>query len=165
MKINWKLRLQNKATLTAIISAIIIFIGSISTALGFDLSGFLGNAEGIATSIISLLVLLGVVVDPTSKGVGDSGIAQTYDKPRDSGKEEEKVDWIKNSNEQYNKWDDSNKYEVTDKIDGLRHLENNEYDTIRNSYDSDINNSGVMLDTDEQVGGVVNNGENTGGNQ
>lgn len=157
MKINWKLRLQNKATLTAIISAIIIFIGSISTALGFDLSGFLGNAEGIATSIISLLVLLGVVVDPTSKGVSDSGIAQTYDKPRDSEKEEEKVDW-KSNKYSPEEWIDTKQSEVDETIEGLRGIEDEKYPTIRRNFDSDINNSGVMLDTNQQVeGGVVPN--------
>ena len=33
--------------------------------------------------VIELLVLLGVVVDPTTAGVGDSQQAMSYDKPRE----------------------------------------------------------------------------------
>lgn len=80
--INWKLRLQNKATLTAIIMAVI--------ALGYQICGLAGIVPPVAQSdlvntagmIINLLVLLGIVVDPTTSGVGDSDRALKYEQPR-----------------------------------------------------------------------------------
>ena len=80
--INWKLRMQNKATLTAIIMAVI--------ALGYQICGLAGIVPPVAQSdlvntagmIINLLVLLGIVVDPTTSGVGDSNQALKFDQPR-----------------------------------------------------------------------------------
>lgn len=80
---NFILRLKNKATLTAIVGAIFLFIKQITEAFGIDLSAQIEQISGLVGAVITLLVGLGVVVDPTSKGVKDSGIAQTYSKPRD----------------------------------------------------------------------------------
>ena len=80
---NFILRLKNKATLTAIVGAILLFIKQITEAFGVDLSAEIEQVSGLIGAVITLLVGLGVVVDPTSKGVKDSGIAQTYSKPRD----------------------------------------------------------------------------------
>ncbi len=82
MYINWKLRFRNKVTLTAIV------LGTL--ALVYQLLGLAGVVPGISESqitqvavmTIDLLVLLGVVVDPTTEGVGDSTQAMGYSKPR-----------------------------------------------------------------------------------
>ena len=80
---NFILRLKNKATLTALVGAILLFIKQITEAFGVDLSTEIEQISGLVGAVITLLVGLGVVVDPTSKGMKDSGIAQTYSKPRD----------------------------------------------------------------------------------
>ena len=80
---NFILRLKNKATLTAIVGAILLFIKQITEAFGIDLSAQIEQVSGLVGAVITLLVGLGVVVDPTSKGVKDSGITKTYTKPRD----------------------------------------------------------------------------------
>ena len=80
-KINWKLRLQNKATLTAIIMAVI--------ALGYQICGLIGIVPPVAQSdlvntagmIINLLVLLGIVVD--------SDQALKYEQPRKGANDNE----------------------------------------------------------------------------
>ena len=80
---NFILRLKNKATLTALVGAILLFIKQITEAFGIDLSTQIEQISGLVGAVITLLVGLGVVVDPTSKGVKDSGITKTYAKPRD----------------------------------------------------------------------------------
>ena len=80
---NFILRLKNKATLTALVGAILLFIKQITEAFGIDLSTQIEQISGLVGAVITLLVGLGVVVDPTSKGVKDSGITKTYTKPRD----------------------------------------------------------------------------------
>lgn len=80
---NFILRLKNKATLTAIVGAILLFIKQITEAFGIDLSAQIEQVSGLIGAVITLLVGIGVVVDPTSKGVKDSGITKTYTKPRD----------------------------------------------------------------------------------
>lgn len=73
--INWKLRLKNKTTLIAIIGTIFLIIQT----LGFNIPD---NIEKVTNLIITLLVLLGVVNDPTTHGFSDSENAMAYDKPR-----------------------------------------------------------------------------------
>ncbi len=83
MKINWKLRLQNKATLTAIVVSIISLVYQV---LGlFDIVPPISENEliNISGMVINLLVLLGIVVDPTTSGVEDSNRAMNYEVPND----------------------------------------------------------------------------------
>ena len=80
---NFILRLKNKATLTALVGAILLFIKQITEAFGVDLSAEIEQVSGLIGAIITFLVGIGVVTDPTTKGVKDSGITKTYAKPRD----------------------------------------------------------------------------------
>ena len=73
--INWKLRFQNKATLLAIASTVILLIQQ----LGFKLPD---NIADIVNTFLTLLVLLGVINDPTTEGISDSPKALTYDEPK-----------------------------------------------------------------------------------
>ena len=80
---NWKLRFKNKTTLTALIGAVFLFVKQISEIFGFDISEQLEQLSGIIGGVLTILVSLGIIVDGTTKGIKDSGIAQTYSKPRD----------------------------------------------------------------------------------
>ncbi|MDU9418043.1 phage holin [Staphylococcus lloydii] len=91
---NFILRLKNKATLTAIVGAILLFIKQITEAFGVDLSEQIEQVSGLIGAIITFLVGIGVVTDPTTKGVKDSGIAQTYSKPRNE--QEDPVEYQSN---------------------------------------------------------------------
>lgn len=152
---NFILRLKNKTTLTAIVGAILLFIKQITEAFGIDLSAQIEQVSGLIGAIITLLVGIGVVTDPTTVGVKDSGITKTYTKPRD-----ENVNPVEYQREGYEpeQWNDDFAEEVEIE-EGLRDVEDDE--VIVDNFDSDINNSGVMLDTNQQVEGVVENGENT----
>ena len=74
--INWKLRFQNKATLLAIASTVILLIQQ----LGFKLPD---NIADIVNTFLTLLVLLGVINDPTTEGISDSPKALTYAGPNE----------------------------------------------------------------------------------
>src|SRR5699024_2162200 len=80
---NFILRLKNKATLTAIVGAILLFIKQIMEAFGVDLSTEIEQVRGLIGVIITYLVGIGVVTDTTAVGVKDSCITKTYAKPRD----------------------------------------------------------------------------------
>ena len=152
---NFILRLKNKATLTALVGAILLFIKQITEAFGVDLSEQIEQVSGLIGAIITFLVGIGVVTDPTTVGVKDSGITKTYAKPRD-----ENIDPVEYQRKGYEpeQWNDDFAEEVEIE-EGLRDVEDDE--VIVDNFDSDINNSGVMLDTNQQVEGVVENGENT----
>lgn len=75
MKINWKLRFKNKATLAAIFAAAIL----LAQQLGFKLPD---NINEVANTALTLLVLIGVVSDPTTSGLSDSSQALDYEAPK-----------------------------------------------------------------------------------
>lgn len=90
---NWKLRIKNKTVLTGLVGALLLFIKQVTELFGLDLSTQLEQVSGVIGAIITLLAGLGVIVDPTTKGVKDSDIVQTYSKPRNSKNPNEFVEW------------------------------------------------------------------------
>ena len=73
--INFKLRLQNKTTLVALISAVFLMLQQFGLEIPHNIQ------EGVNTLVV-ILVILGIVTDPTTKGVADSEQALNYNKPR-----------------------------------------------------------------------------------
>ena len=82
MKINWKLRFQNKTTLTAIILALVALVYQVLGLFGVVPKISQDELTTVIGMVINLLCLLGIVVDPTTDGVSDSAHALTYDAPR-----------------------------------------------------------------------------------
>lgn len=82
MVMNWKLRLQNKATLSALVLAVIAFVYQVIGMLGLVPAISQDNVVNAAGLIINILVALGVLVDPTTAGINDSKQAMTYEKPK-----------------------------------------------------------------------------------
>lgn len=76
MKINWSLRLQSKYFWVALISLIVL----LSQQLGFDI--FPKNWEEVLNTVLSILILLGVINDPTTAGLNDSEQAMDYLVPK-----------------------------------------------------------------------------------
>lgn len=80
-KINWKVRLKNKAFWLTVIPAILTVIYAI-----LNLCGIIPTVEKetlikAVYALFSILSILGIVIDPTTKGISDSDRAMTYDKP------------------------------------------------------------------------------------
>lgn len=84
MNINWKVRIRNRQFWLGVVGAIGAFVLSLADALGFggSASPWVEAIEGVAAAALTLLALLGVVVDPTTEGVGDSSQALLYKVPR-----------------------------------------------------------------------------------
>lgn len=82
--INWKVRLKNKAFWLSLIPAILLMIQVVAAPFGLVLDfGELGNQLlAIVNAIFAVLVILGIVEDPTTSGVGDSAQALTYEEPK-----------------------------------------------------------------------------------
>lgn len=74
--INFKLRLQNKTTLVALISAVFLMLQQFGLEIPHNIQ------EGVNTLVV-ILVILGIVTDPTTKGVADSERALNYNEPRE----------------------------------------------------------------------------------
>lgn len=77
--INFKLRLQNKATLGALISAVFLMLQQFGLHIPSNIQ------EGVNTFVV-ILVILGIVTDPTTKGISDSEQALNYKEPKEENK-------------------------------------------------------------------------------
>ena len=68
----------------AIIPAILLLIQVVAGVFGYTLDlGDLGNKLlAVVNAVFSVLVILGVVTDPTTAGVSDSEQAMTYTEPK-----------------------------------------------------------------------------------
>lgn len=82
--INWTVRIKNKQFWVAIIPAVLLLVQVVAAVFGFTLDlGELGNKLlDVVNAVFSVLVILGIVTDPTTKGVGDSTKALTYTEPK-----------------------------------------------------------------------------------
>lgn len=74
-KINWRLRLQNKVTLIALLGAIFLM----AQQFGLEIPK---NIQDGVNTFVYILVLLGVVTDPTTAGIKDSDRALEYEVPK-----------------------------------------------------------------------------------
>lgn len=83
MKINWQVRVRNKAFWVAIIPAVLLLIQAVAGVFGFTLDlGELGNSLlEVVNTAFAVLVILGVVNDPTTASLNDSERALTYTEP------------------------------------------------------------------------------------
>lgn len=83
MKINWIVRIKNKAFWVAIIPALLLLAQQICALFGvsLEITGLSEQLIAIIGTVFSVLTLLGVVVDPTTSGVADSDRAMTYTEP------------------------------------------------------------------------------------
>lgn len=82
--INWMVRIKNKAFWVAIIPAMLLLAQVVASVFGYTVDfGELGNKLlDVVNAVFSVLVILGIVTDPTTAGVGDSEQAMTYTEPK-----------------------------------------------------------------------------------
>ena len=85
MKINWIVRIKNKQFWMAVIPALALVVQAVAAVFGYtlDFSTLVGKILAVVDAVFALLVILGIAVDPTTKGVGDSERALRYEKPWD----------------------------------------------------------------------------------
>ena len=84
MNINWKLRFQNKATLTAIVLAFVALVYQVLSLIGIVPPVSESQIVEVVGMVINLLCLLGIVVDPTTSGITDSQQALSYENPKEA---------------------------------------------------------------------------------
>ena len=83
-KINWLVRVKNKAFWVALIPALLLLLQVIAAVFGYtlDLGDLGGKLLDVVNAMFALLAILGIVTDPTTAGVSDSTQAMTYTKPK-----------------------------------------------------------------------------------
>ena len=84
MKINWLVRIKNKAFWVAFVPTALLLIQAVASLFGYTIDlGDIGNKLlNIVELVFVLLAILGVVTDHTTAGISDSEQALTYDTPK-----------------------------------------------------------------------------------
>ena len=80
--INWTVRLKNKTWLASMLALIVTFAYDLLAML--DVVPPVGEewVLDVINTALMLLGMMGVVTDPTTKGMGDSAQALTYTEPK-----------------------------------------------------------------------------------
>ena len=81
MKINWKVRFKNKVWLGMFLSLIIGFVFNMLKMFEVYPPMTENQILNIVNQALTFLGLIGVLVDPTTDGVGDSARAMSYEEP------------------------------------------------------------------------------------
>lgn len=81
--INWKVRIRNKQFWISVIPAVALVAQAVAALFGFtiDLTTIVGKVLAVVDAVFVLLGILGIVVDPTTAGIGDSERAMSYEEP------------------------------------------------------------------------------------
>lgn len=89
LKINLLARARNKYFWLALVPATILLVQMIAALFGcqLDLSDLQGKIIAVIDAAFGVLVVIGVINDPTTEGLKDSDQAMTYTEPKKSGHE------------------------------------------------------------------------------
>jgi phi LC3 family holin len=80
-KINWKVRFKNKVWLGSFLSLIVGFIYSMLALFDVFPQVTQNLVVQLLNQVLTFLGLIGVIVDPTTAGLGDSDRAMGYEEP------------------------------------------------------------------------------------
>lgn len=83
--INWKIRVQNKTFWLALVPAFLLLIQAVAQVfnISLDFTNLNKDLLGVVNALFTVLAIVGVVTDPTTKGLSDSTQALTYSKPKE----------------------------------------------------------------------------------
>ena len=82
-EINWRVRIKNKVFWIALIPAVLLLVQTGCSVFGVELDfGTLQDKLlAVVNALFAVLVILGIVADPTTEGLGDSKRAMSYEEP------------------------------------------------------------------------------------
>lgn len=83
--INWKVRATNKTFWLALVPAFLLLIQAVAQVfnISLDFTNLNKDLLGVVNALFTVLAIVGVVTDPTTKGLSDSTQALTYSKPKE----------------------------------------------------------------------------------
>ena len=83
MMINWKVRLLNKTFWITLVPALALLIQTFLAVFGvkLELGETIDKLLVFINALFAVLMIVGIVNDPTTSGVSDSTRAMTYERP------------------------------------------------------------------------------------
>lgn len=81
MKINWKVRFKNKVWVGSLLALILSFVYGLLAVFDVYPPVTQNMVANILNQILEFLAMIGVLMDPTTEGLGDSKRALSYEEP------------------------------------------------------------------------------------
>ena len=83
MMINWKVRILNKTFWLTLVPALALLLQTFLSVFGvkIELGETINKLLVFINALFGVLVIVGIVNDPTSSGISDSSRAMTYERP------------------------------------------------------------------------------------
>ena len=83
MMINWKVRVLNKTFWLTLVPALALLIQAFLAVFGvkLELGETIDKLLVFINALFAVLMIVGIVNDPTTSGVSDSNRAMTYERP------------------------------------------------------------------------------------
>lgn len=82
--INWKARLRSGPFWIGVISAVVAAVFAIVQLIGVDFPVTADQILNVVTLILMIPASIGIISDPTTKGLFDSAQAMTYKQPAEN---------------------------------------------------------------------------------
>lgn len=82
--INWEVRIKNKNFWLTLIPAVLLLAQVVAAPFGYEWDFGILNEQlaAIINALFAVLSILGIVTDPTTAGLKDSNLANTYKTPK-----------------------------------------------------------------------------------
>lgn len=84
MAVNWKVRLKHKQFWVALVALLLVLANQVAQIFGYNIEIYNAQITSITETVLTILGLLGVVIDPTTQGTSDSYEALHYNKPKEN---------------------------------------------------------------------------------
>ena len=83
MMINWKVRVLNKTFWLTLVPALALLLQTFLAVFGIklELGETIDKLLVFINALFAVLMIVGIVNDPTTSGISDSTLAKTYDLP------------------------------------------------------------------------------------
>lgn len=83
MMINWKVRILNKTFWLTLVPALALLLQTFLSVFGvkIELGETINKLLVFINALFGVLVIVGIVSDPTTSGISDSSRAMTYERP------------------------------------------------------------------------------------
>ena len=84
-RINWGVRVRNKRFWVTLVPAMSLLFQLIAEAAGYNIESWIFEQKliEIINVIFAIMSILGIIIDPTTKGFSDSEQAMTYKIPKE----------------------------------------------------------------------------------
>lgn len=79
MQINWRVRLRNRVFLAGMAATVLSFVFDVLAMLDITPALSEDSVMQLISALLTVLTGLGVVIDPTTQGAGDSPRAMQYE--------------------------------------------------------------------------------------